>query len=227
MLERTKLTATAVALGVGAMMMGSSAEAALIDHGTCAVGGVTVTGFAPTGDAFDCAGAFEGNDTGNSSDFLAELNAGNIFANFGSGDLGSVWTLLGKSDDGQPSVTVSGTGQTGTWQATGVQVHTVVTVKASDCFSAFLFSPLTTSNVSGTFDVSEAGITVPQGQSGTCYDENGPVPGISHLSVFVAGGFPPPGPDPEINPIPLPAAGWLLIGGLGALAAVRRRRKAT
>lgn len=34
-------------------------------------------------------------------------------------------------------------------------------------------------------------------------------------------------PDPEISPIPLPAAGWLLLGGLGALgAAARRKRKA-
>lgn len=28
------------------------------------------------------------------------------------------------------------------------------------------------------------------------------------------------------NPIPLPAAGWLMLGGMGALAALRRRRKA-
>jgi len=29
-----------------------------------------------------------------------------------------------------------------------------------------------------------------------------------------------------VNPIPLPAAGWLLIGGLGGLAAMKRRKKA-
>lgn len=32
--------------------------------------------------------------------------------------------------------------------------------------------------------------------------------------------------DPNVAPIPLPAAAWMLIGGLGALGAVARRRKA-
>lgn len=32
-------------------------------------------------------------------------------------------------------------------------------------------------------------------------------------------------PDTEITPIPIPAGVWLLLGGLGALAAVRRRRR--
>jgi hypothetical protein len=30
----------------------------------------------------------------------------------------------------------------------------------------------------------------------------------------------------QIAPIPLPAAGWLLLGGLGALGAVARKRRA-
>lgn len=33
-------------------------------------------------------------------------------------------------------------------------------------------------------------------------------------------------PGQPMAPIPLPAAGWLLVGGLGALAAVRRRKQA-
>ena len=30
----------------------------------------------------------------------------------------------------------------------------------------------------------------------------------------------------EVNPIPLPAAGWMLLAGLGGLAAMKRRKKA-
>jgi hypothetical protein len=41
--------------------------------------------------------------------------------------------------------------------------------------------------------------------------------GLSHASVYYKG-------NPA--PIPLPAAAWLLIGGMGALAATARRRKA-
>jgi hypothetical protein len=33
-------------------------------------------------------------------------------------------------------------------------------------------------------------------------------------------------PEPDMPPVPLPAAGWLLIAGLGGLAALRRTRKA-
>ncbi|WP_245298721.1 VPLPA-CTERM sorting domain-containing protein [Pseudotabrizicola sediminis] len=46
--------------------------------------------------------------------------------------------------------------------------------------------------------------------------------GLSNISLFSAKGDAPP-PPPTI---PLPAAGWLMIAGLGGLAALRRRKRA-
>jgi hypothetical protein len=40
--------------------------------------------------------------------------------------------------------------------------------------------------------------------------------GVSHISVYTVG----------VAPVPLPAAGFLMIGALGGLAAIRRRRRA-
>lgn len=197
----------ACALGVSAFGL-QDAEAA-----TCSAGAVSINLY---GDADACAGAYVGNDTGASSTFLADLNAGTIFAGFGSATLGSMWSLLGKSDDGNASVQItSGAGtSTGKWSANPVKTNTVVTIKAGNCFSAFLFSPLTSTSVSGEWNTSDTGITVGgKGSAGTCDGKN--VPDISHLSVFVAD---------SLVPAPLPAAGWLLLASVGGLAAWRRKK---
>lgn len=34
------------------------------------------------------------------------------------------------------------------------------------------------------------------------------------------------GPGPSMSPVPLPAAGWMLVAGVGGLVAMRRRKKA-
>ena len=41
---------------------------------------------------------------------------------------------------------------------------------------------------------------------------------LSHASIYYIAGTPP-------NVVPLPAAGWMLIAGLGAMGAMRRRKK--
>jgi hypothetical protein len=56
---------------------------------------------------------------------------------------------------------------------------------------------------------------------------NGGPPDLSNVRLFGTSGLvdnPPPPPPPP--PVPLPAAGWLMLAGIGGLAALRRRRKA-
>ncbi len=42
--------------------------------------------------------------------------------------------------------------------------------------------------------------------------------GVSHISYF--------GVEDDMTPVPLPAAGWMLLAGVGGLGALRRRKKA-
>ena len=49
-------------------------------------------------------------------------------------------------------------------------------------------------------------------------ENSGGSPALSNIALFKA-------PGADMPEIPLPAAGWLLLGGLGGLAAMKRRRK--
>lgn len=121
------------------------------------------------------------------------------------------WTLVHKTDS--PNLTdalsLSGlnptTATSGNWTISAFPELTQIAVvlKAGNNFAAFLLTPFI--------------------DSGRWLSDRG----ISHASIYtrscVAGD---PGCGVNLEPIPLPAAGWMLLAGVGGLAAIRRRRKA-
>jgi hypothetical protein len=125
-----------------------------------------------------------------------------------------VWTLASKTDkpaDGDGFLTLTGLNPTtatgGTWSISAFPDLTQIAVvlKAGNNFAAFLLTPFI--------------------DGGSWFSSRG----ISHASVYYRScnaGDPGCGVTPTPNVIPLPAAGWLLLAGVGGLAAIRRRRKA-
>lgn len=165
--------------------------------GTCSIADVAAGGV----NAFSCQN-FAGNDS-NSQDFKTYLDS----------VLGS-WSLLGKTDEPgtfakpdyvQDINTKSNDDiQSGSWQLTkSINSPFVVTVKASDFFSAYLFKGLPSSINSGTFKVS--GVTTDSGKP----DKHA---GLSHLSVYSS----------NTQAVPTPA---LLPGLIGMGVAALRKRK--
>lgn len=98
----------------------------------------------------------------------------------------------------------------GTWslQSYGGYDPLMIVLKSSTFYAAFLLDELV-SGLSGTW-----AITQEQCNRNGCRT-NGKE--LSHASVYYNG---------EPSQVPLPAAGFLLLGGLGGLAALRRMRKA-
>lgn len=116
------------------------------------------------------------------------------------------WTLgdsTGSSaGTGKVSFSQAPTGGSTTWSILNPLGYTdlVVVIKQANGFGAFLLDAKAA--LSGTW------LTNGPGQS---------VGGLSHASVYYTG-------DPSA--VPLPATGLLILGGMGALAAFRARRKA-
>lgn len=117
-----------------------------------------------------CAGAFEGNDTGNGNPLLTELNNG-LFDDYVSG---GTWSLFGKSDEGDFN---ADEGQAlGNWSlAAGDTLGSpfVLSLKSSNSFSAYLFNDVS-DIVDGTFTT--AGVST--NKSGKSQD-------LSHASIFI------------------------------------------
>lgn len=104
--------------------------------------------------------------------------------------------LLGKSDEGYGSEV---SGKSGTWSTT--DAVSFFTVKAANSYIIYDGNGAT----SGSW--STMGI----------FNNNNQQQELSHISYWSA---------PEISAVPLPAAGFLLIGALGGLAAMRRLKTA-
>ena len=106
-------------------------------------------------------------------------------------------TLLGKSDDGYGSGAIRDN-KSGTF--TTPSKVSYFTVKAGTGYLIFDGMNTTSSdwNTMGLVNGGEK------------------QPGLSHISYWSA----------PLSPVPLPAAGWLLIAGLGGIAAMKRRTKA-
>ncbi len=78
--------------------------------------------------------------------------------------------------------------------------YVVYVFKQSNDFAAYLFDK-TAAPTSGAFDLS----VFPNSDS------------LSHISIYAGG---------QTTVVPLPAAGWLMLAGIGGLAALRRKKKA-
>jgi hypothetical protein len=163
-------------------------------------------------DATDCAGTFAGNDTGNTGTLISNLNGG-IFAGFINN-----WSVFGKSDESGSGVDAEEDQVTGDWAVNFLpSKYSVfaVSLKAATEYAVYLFDLRNlpaTETAAGAFNM--LGLLTPANPNNPTKPRN--TPELSHLTIAVY--------DDAPAPVPLPAAGWLLVAGLGALAAVRRRK---
>lgn len=212
----------------GAVVGCSMAVGAASASTTCATSDVTINLIGGTSvasiNATACAGAFAGNDVGAQGTLLDRLNGEGDFENEALFDDFAAtffddWTQFGKSDvmgSGVTATTDPDDETIGTWSVDftpSAEKVFAVSLKGGNSFSVYLFELSEGSNLFGG-DYSMQGVFR--------VGNNQNIPKLSHLTVATwSGGR----TDLDVGVIPLPAAGWLLISGLGALGLMSRRRR--
>jgi hypothetical protein len=200
------LSASFAAAIFGASLMPSAASAA-----PCSVTDVTTS--------TACIGPLDGNDSPNNDSGsntninLIDPDGDLILGAFNIGD----WALEDRVNE---PATTSGiltltyaSGKSGTWSATGLDAfnNVMIAIKGSTGFALYLIDIAGSAQGGGLFggSWSVAGLENAGGSSNP--------PDISHLSLYTSG---------VATPIPLPAAAWMLIAGLGGLGLLARRKTA-
>lgn len=117
------------------------------------------------------------------------------------------WKEIDKVDGNAGTSGVLTSQASGMWSISSFDTYEtfMIVLKGGPTFSAYLLGDGDTAASSGTW--STAGILKGNGQPG---------PGLSHITLWGTG---------TAAPVPLPAAAWLLLAGLGGLGAARRFKR--
>ena len=204
----TLIAAGTFSLGVSA----ASAATDLFTNGGCLVTDVTNAG----SNADDCFGLIETADGSGVGDDVTLLNSNrfhnNSVSDWLAGNSGGITNGLFGASDWSYGGTVQGTGTNGdltvgdgtfSWGGDAFS-QMVVVLRQAGGISTYLFDGGLTN---GTWETTQAVFGSAAG-------------GLTHLAVYFRGDATS---GPSVVSTPIPAAGFLLVGGLGGLMLMRRR----